>query len=75
MINENDQNLVNAIDFINQTKLENQPTEETIRPQLSVEDQRSQKERRILKCFIVGLGVVGIALFCYIMYNVYLLLV
>ena len=55
MINENDQNLVNAIDFINQTKLENQPTEETIRPQLSVEDQRTQKERRILKCFIVGL--------------------
>ena len=27
MINENDANLVNAIDFINQTKLENQPTE------------------------------------------------
>jgi hypothetical protein len=75
MINENDQNLVNAIDFINQTKLENQPTEETIRPQLSVEDQRTQKERRILKCFIVGLMLAGIALFCYIMYNVYLLLV
>ena len=75
MINENDQNLVNAIDFINQTKLENQPTEETIRPQLSVEDQRTQKERRILKCFIVGLMLAGIALFCYIIYNVYQLLV
>ena len=75
MINENDQNLVNAIDFINQTKLENQPTEETVRPQLSVEDQRTQKERRLLKVFIAGLAVVGVALFCYIIYNVYQLLV
>ena len=75
MINENDQNLVNAIDFINQTKLENLPTEETVRPQLSAEDQRSQKERRLLKCFIAGLAVAGIALFCYIIYNVYMLLV
>ena len=75
MINENDQNLVNAIDFINQTELENQPTEETIKPQLSVEDQRSQKERRLLKLFIAGLAVAGVALFCYIIYNVYLLLV
>ncbi len=75
MINENDQNLVNAIDFINQTKLENQPTEETIKPQLSVEDQRSQKERRLLKLFIAGLAVAGVALFCYIIYNVYQLLV
>ena len=75
MINENDQNLVNAIDFINQTKLENQPTEETIKPQLSAEDQRSQKERRLLKFFIVGLAVAGVALFCYIIYNVYMLLV
>jgi hypothetical protein len=74
MINENDQNLVNAIDFINQTKLENQPTEETIRPQLSAEDQRSQKERRLLKLFITALTVGGVALFCYIIYNVYMLL-
>ena len=75
LINENDQNLVNAIDFINQTKLENQPTEETIKPQLSAEDQRSQKERRLLKLFIAGLAVAGVALFCYIIYNVYQLLV
>ena len=75
MINENDQNLVNAIDFINQTKLENQPTEETVRPQLSAEDQRTQKERRLLKGFIAGLIVGGVVLFCYIIYNVYMLLV
>ena len=75
MINENDQNLVNAIDFINQTKLENQPVEETIKPQLSAEDQRSKKERRLLKLFIAGLTVAGVVLFCYIIYNMYMLLV
>ncbi len=74
LVNENDQNLVNAIDFINQTKLENQPTEETVRPQLSAEDQRSQKERRLLKLFIAALAVAGVGLFCYIVYNVYQLL-
>ena len=52
MINENDANLVNAIDFINQTKLENQPVEEIQKPQLSETDQRSQRERRVLKIVI-----------------------
>ena len=75
MINENDANLVNAIDFINQTKLENQPTEETVKPQLSVEDQRSQKERRVLKGFIWTIAAVITALFCYIVYEVYMLLI
>ncbi|MCR5131858.1 MAG: hypothetical protein K6C10_10425 [Prevotella sp.] len=74
MINENDANLVNAIDFINQTKLENQPTEETVKPQLSEEDQRSQKMRRVLK--VVIWGVIGLAtlLFCYVAYSVYQLI-
>lgn len=75
MINENDANLVNAIDFINQTKLENQPTEEVIKPQLSEEDLRSKKTRRLLQTFIWV--VIGLAtlLFAYVMYSVYQLLV
>ena len=64
MINENDANLVNAIDFINQTKQENQPTEEVIKPQLSEEDQRSQKTRRVLKCIIWTVCTISILLFC-----------
>lgn len=74
LINENDANLVNAIDFINQTKLENVPVEETVKPQLSEEDQRSQKTRRILKYFISAIAVVILALFGYIIYTLYLLL-
>ena len=75
LINENDANLVNAIDFINQTKLENQPVEEVQKPQLSSEDLRSQKERRVLKSVILGMTLVVIVLFCYIVYQVYQLLV
>ncbi len=75
MINENDANLVNAIDFINQTKLENVPVEEVQKPQLSEADQRSQKERRVLKSVIGGVVVATVALFCFIVYRVYQLLV
>ena len=74
MINENDANLVNAIDFINQTKLENQPTEETVKPQLSEEDQRSQKTRRILKAMIWTVITISTLLFCYVIYSIYQLL-
>ena len=74
LINENDQNLVSAIAFINQTKLENMPVEETVKPQLSEEDQRSQKARRILKTVITLISVVCALLFAYVMYAFYQLL-
>ncbi len=74
-INENDANLVNAIDFINQTKIENQPVEEVQKPQLSEADQRSQKERRVLKGVIWTVVLVNVALFCYIVWSVWQLLV
>ncbi len=74
MINENDANLVNAIDFINQTKQENQPTETVEKPQLSEADLRSQSERRVLKTVIWSLVAVSVALFGYVIYNVYQLL-
>ena len=74
LINENDANLVNAIDFINQTKLENVPVEETVKPQLSEEDQRSQKTRRVLKYFITAIAVACLVIFGYVVYTLYLLL-
>ena len=70
LINENDMNLVSAIDFINQTKLENVPTEETIKPQLSEEDQHSVKTRRLLKMFISALLVISVALLVYVVWSI-----
>ena len=74
LINENDMNLVNAIEFINQTKLENEPVEEKIMPELSEEDQRSQKARRGLKIAITTIGIVCGGLFAYVLYTLYQLL-
>jgi hypothetical protein len=74
LINENDKNLVSAIDFINQTKLENVPTEEAVKPQLSEEDQRSIKTRRILKVVITVLLVASALLLAYVGYATYQLI-
>ncbi len=74
LINENDMNLVSAIDFINQTKLENVPTEETVKPQLSEEDQRSVKTRRLLKILISALLVLSIAMLAYVVWSTYQLI-
>ena len=74
MINENDANLVNAIDFINQTKLENVPVEEEQKLQLSAEDQRTVKERRTLKGVIWLLAATAVALFGYVVYSVWQLI-
>ena len=74
MINENDANLVSAIDFINQTKLENVPTEETVKPELTEADQRTVKTRKTLKAFITLIVIVCVALLGYVFYGLYQLL-
>ncbi len=72
LINENDANLVSAIDFINQTKLENMPTEEAVKPELTEADQRTVKTRRVLKAVItvilVGCAVL-LGMICYGLYQ------
>ena len=72
LINENDMNLVNAIEFINQTKQEQQVMEEE-KPQLSAEDQRSMKTRRILKWSIGGIIVVCLVLLGFVIYRLMIL--
>lgn len=74
LINENDMNLVNAVEFINSTKIENQPTEEIVKPQLSEEEKQSEKTRKALKAVVTSITVLGVAIFIYVVYNVYLLL-
>jgi hypothetical protein len=74
LINENDANLMSAIEFINDTKQENMPTEETVKPKLTQEEIRSNKERKALKWTIVGISAVCVGLLGYIIYNLYQLL-
>ncbi len=72
LINENDKNLVSAIEFINQTKQELQVVEEE-KPQLSEADQRSLKTRRILKWTIGSIIVVSVVLIGYVIYRLMIL--
>ena len=71
LINENDANLMSAIEFINETKLENMPTEETVKPQLTEEQVRSKKTRTLLKWVIIGIVVCCVILFVSILYSLY----
>lgn len=72
-MNENDANLVNAINFIDQTKTDEQSKEEKIVPTLSSEDQKSQQQRRLIKTllWVGGFSVAGIL--GYIIYQVVML--
>ena len=70
LMGENDLNLVNAINFIDQTKLEGQPTEERIVPQLSDDDKKAQQNRTLIKTLLWTLAVVEIALLAYVLYSV-----
>ena len=74
LINENDMNLVNAIEFINSTKVENMQEEVVEKPQLTEEQVRSAKTRRLLKTVIWTLTAVAAAIFLYVAYEVMLLM-
>ena len=75
LLNEKDMNLVNAINFIDQTKRENEPTEEKIVSALSDDEQRAKNNRITIKV-ILWSAVTLISIFlAYIIYNMYMLLV
>lgn len=74
LINENDMNLVNAIEFINQTKLENMPAEEVVRPQLTTEQVRTVKTRRVLRVAVWLLAAACAAILVYVVYAMYRLM-
>lgn len=73
LLNENDLNLVNAVNFIDKTKIEGQPTEERIVPKLSEHEQRTRKTRVTIKTLIGAIAVIVAALLVYVVYHVILL--
>ena len=69
LINENDLNLVNAINFIDQTKLENVPFVERVTPKLSLEEKKVKNTRSAIKILIAILSSLTVCLFAYIVYS------
>ena len=70
LMSENDMNLVNAVNFIDLTKLEGQPTEERIVPQLTEGDKKTRKNRITIKALLWTIAVVETALLVYVLYSV-----
>lgn len=74
-MNENDANLINAIDFINETK---QPEEENLKPQpteITIIEKRSLHAKILLICGIVFLSAALLGTFIYIGLQLYELFV
>lgn len=70
-MNENDANLINAIDFINETK---QPEEENLKPQpteITIIEKRSLRTKVLLICGIVSLSAALVGTFIYIGLQLY----
>lgn len=59
LMNENDMNLVNAVDFINETKVEPDPNAKPEPTEITVEEKRSKQGRIIL---LSSMGVIVIAI-------------
>ncbi len=74
LLGEKDMNLVKAINFIDQTKRDEQPTEEKIVPKLSDDEAKTRQNRITIKSLLWTMGVAIVVMLAYIIYNVYMLL-
>ena len=72
LVNENDRNLVSAIEYINQTKLE-EPEQHPQPEEIVVEEKRSKIAKMVLVGSIVVAGIVLIGVLVYICYRIYML--
>ena len=68
LINENDMNLINAIDFINKTKVEEVAPATPVTQEIVVKEGRSKREKALFITGIALLGVLG-AVALYIVIN------
>lgn len=57
LLNENDMNLVSAIEFINQTKVEPDPNEKPAPTEITIEEKRSRRAKMALMAGIVVLAL------------------
>ncbi len=73
LMNENDMNLVNAVEFINDTKIEPDPNEKPQPTEITIEEKRSKIGRIILMSCIGALIIAGIIILYIIVRDIYYL--
>ena len=73
LINENDRNLITAVEYINKTKIE-----EEVKPQpkeIVVEEKRSKVAKAVLICIVCVLGIASVSVLVYLIYRLYYLFI
>lgn len=71
LMNENDMNLINAIDFINQTKIEQDPNAKPIPTEITVEEKRSRYAKIALLSSIIILVVAIVGMLVVVIRDIY----
>ena len=74
LLNENDANLLHAVEFINATKLEGEQAEEYVKPVLTKVEEQSLRARIIIRCMLGVIAVLALLLLAYVVYHLYMLL-
>lgn len=74
LFNENDMNLVSAMDFINSTKTNEIETKEVVRPEFSVDEKKTNNQRMLIRVLLYVAATAFVALLAYVVYNLYDLL-
>ena len=75
LINENDANLVNAIEFINQTKVEADENDVAETDKVTIEQKRTRRTLVSMRLALILLTVAALALLAWILWMVYDLVV
>ena len=73
LLGENDMNLVNAVNFIDQTKQVNEDAVEKVVPEMSREERKAQENRMAVQVLIGIISVVVFAILLYIVYRIWYL--
>lgn len=68
LMNENDANLVSAIDFINQTKIEVDPNAKAVEEEVTVEEKQSRTRTLAMRITIGVLSVAATAILVYLIW-------
>ena len=74
VLDDNDRDMANVVEFIQTTKREDLPTVEKIKPNLTESEKRSKRSRIIIKTIITIASIVGIGCLAWVTWTVWGLL-
>ena len=63
--------MVNAVNFIDETKRDEESTEERIVPKLSDNEKKATQNRRIIKVLLWVIAILVVAMIGWIVFNIY----